>query len=178
MQLPIGGPMLKYSSKSYQPISFVVGIGVFCFALQSMAFEIDFSRRHHGSSEVQTLKTNPSETVTPTARRELSDIFVPGEAKQELVILNTEKGFVPSRISLRKGIAYRIHVVNVNSKEKNISFILDAFSQAHSTYYGEMTTFEVKPAQEGVFTFQCPETSVEGKLAVISGETRGLATEE
>lgn len=93
-----------------------------------------------------------------------------GEPVQDLVILNTEKGFVPARVRVRRGGRYKIHVVNVNEKEKNVSFILDGFSEHHATYFGRVKTFMLEPKKEGVFAFQSPETSAEGRLIVFNPE--------
>lgn len=158
--------------------SHVLKYGIFLFlivAVHAQAFDIDLSRRR--KKTVEKAEGNVPSTVLP--QKSTTDFFSTGESKQELVILNTDRGFVPSRISLKKGTRYTLHIVNVNQTEKNISFILDAFSEHHSTFYGKISSFDVTPAQEGVFSFQCPETSVEGKLIVISNEapSRGLATE-
>ncbi len=146
------------------------------FSLEASAFEIDLSRRRKKVTD--QVESKVPATVSPQ-RSGVTEFFSSSEPRQELVILNTEKGFVPARVSLRKDVMYTIHLVNVNQKEKNVSFILDAFSEHHSTFYGNITTFEVKPAQEGVYTYQCPETSNEGKLIVISNDsqTRGLAAQ-
>ncbi len=87
---------------------------------------------------------------------------------QELVILNTDKGFVPETIRVRKDARYVVHVVNVNTKEKNVSFMLNSFSEYHGTYFGKLTTFTITPKKEGVFSFQCPETSSEGRMVVYT----------
>jgi len=97
-------------------------------------------------------------------------LFDAGEPVQELVIINTEKGFVPSTVRVRKGGRYMIHVVNVNEKEKNVSFILDGFSEHHATYYGKLKSFRLEPRKEGVYSFQSPETSAEGRLIVFNPE--------
>lgn len=94
-------------------------------------------------------------------------LFQSGEIAQEIVVLNTEKGFVPSTVRVRKGLNYQIHVVNVNDKEKNVSFVLDSFSEHHATYYGKIKTFTIRPQKEGVYRFVSPETSAQGKLVVI-----------
>ncbi|MBC7371745.1 MAG: cupredoxin domain-containing protein, partial [Bdellovibrionaceae bacterium] len=82
--------------------------------------------------------------------------------------LNTEKGFVPETIRVKKGSNYRVHIVNVNQKEKNISFVLDAFSEHHNTVYGQERTFNLNPKVDGIFSYQCPETAVQGRVIVIS----------
>lgn len=82
--------------------------------------------------------------------------------------MNTEKGFVPAQVRLKKGGNYRIHVVNVNNKEKNVSFVLDAFSEHHNTVFGEQKTFHVTPKTDGIFSYQCPETAVQGKFIIYS----------
>ncbi|MCB9026216.1 MAG: cupredoxin domain-containing protein [Bdellovibrionaceae bacterium] len=84
----------------------------------------------------------------------------------EIVILNTDHGFVPSTINAKEGMQYRIHIVNVNEKDKNVSFVLDAFSEHHATYFGKIKSFIINPQKEGIYTFQSPETSAQGRLVV------------
>lgn len=109
----------------------------------------------------------PTETKEPE-RSFVDKIFDAGEPTQDIVILNTERGFVPNTIRVRKDGRYLIHVVNVNEKEKNVSFILDGFSEHHATFFGKVKTFRLEPRREGVFSFMSPETAVEGKFIVFS----------
>ena len=87
--------------------------------------------------------------------------------RQEFVILNTAKGFVPNNVRLHKGLHYVVHIVNVNEDKKNVSFMLDAFDQHYATYYGQIRSFDLDPDKEGIFDFQCPETNSSGKLVVL-----------
>lgn len=122
-----------------------------------------------------------TEATVPVAKRGVFEaLFDAGEPIQDLVILHTEKGFVPATVRVRKGGRYRISVVNVNEKEKNVSFILDGFSEHHATYYGKIKTFMLEPKKEGAYSFQSPETSSEGKLIVFSPQAtvRAPASEE
>jgi hypothetical protein len=107
-------------------------------------------------------------TAAPAQTRPgfFESLFQSGEIAQEIVVLNTEKGFIPSTIRVRKGLNYEIHVVNVNDKEKNVSFVLDSFSEHHATYYGKIKTFTIHPQKVGVYRFISPETSAQGKLVV------------
>ncbi len=91
---------------------------------------------------------------------------------QEVVILNTEKGFIPDTLNLRKGNTYRIHVVNVNEKAKNVSFILEAFSEHYGTFYGKPREFSISPKAEGIYSFQCPETGRQGRIVVVGNDSR------
>ncbi len=104
-------------------------------------------------------------------------IFEPSGATQDIVIMNTDKGFIPETVTLRKNQAYRFHIVNVNEKNKNISFKFDAFSENHNTVYGKPKEFQVQPKQEGIFSFHCPETEFKGKVVIINSD-RGLASEK
>jgi hypothetical protein len=114
-------------------------------------------------------KTTVANDEGPETKKSMFDsVFGANEPVQEIVILNTEKGFVPSSVHVRKNGHYKIHVVNVNEKEKNVSFILDGFSEHHATYYGKIKTFTLEPKKEGVFSFQSPETAAEGRLVVFS----------
>jgi hypothetical protein len=96
----------------------------------------------------------------------IDKVFDAGEPTQDIVILNTERGFVPNTIRVRKDGRYLVHVVNVNEKEKNVSFILDGFSEHHATFFGKVKTFKLEPKKEGVYSFLSPETAVEGKFIV------------
>lgn len=91
----------------------------------------------------------------------------PVEPSKEIVILNTESGFVPQKIRVKKGEAYKIHVVNLNMKEKNVSFLMDSFTQSHNTVFGIEKSFNIEPQVEGVYSYQCPETGIQGQLIVV-----------
>jgi hypothetical protein len=100
-------------------------------------------------------------------------VFKDSDPAQEIVVLNTEKGFIPSQIRVRQGQNYKIYVVNVNEAEKNVSFVLDSFSEHHATYYGKIKSFMIHPQKEGVYKFISPETSAQGKLVVAPEEKNG-----
>lgn len=138
-------------------------------------WKVDFSRR---SSETrkQDLREPasaeiPQVPVAPVAGAPqptfFESLFQAGDVAQEIVVLNTEKGFMPSTIRVKKGLNYEIHVVNVNEKEKNVSFVLDSFSEHHATFYGKIKSFVVRPVKEGVYKFVSPETGAQGKLVVF-----------
>lgn len=128
--------------------------------------------RESGDREPASVPTAVTELVpAKTETKGIFDtLFDAGEPVQDIVIMQTEKGFVPATVRVRKNGRYKIHVVNVNEKEKNVSFILDGFSEHHATYYGKIKTFELEPKKEGAFSFQSPETSAEGKLVVFNPE--------
>lgn len=102
----------------------------------------------------------------------------PVEVAKDIVIVQTEDGFVPNSINLQKGQSYQIHVVNLNTKEKNVSFLMDSFSQSHNTVYGNMRSFKINPHVEGVFSYQSPETGAAGTAVVIGDKVRKVASEE
>lgn len=131
------------------------------------AWEVDLSRR---AQDLQKLKASgPTAIETKDSLQEkslFSGLFTSLEPTQEVVIMNTEKGFVPETLRLRAGQNYKVHVINVNEKEKNVSFVLDAFSEHHGTFFGQPKTFEISPKIEGIFSFQCPETAKQGRIVV------------
>lgn len=147
--------------------------------VQVKAWEVDMSRRQ---KELKSIRTPASiEDFSQSAEKPGSSllgnsVFQATEPSQDIVILNTDRGFVPETIRLKKGNSYRFYVVNVNDKEKNTSFILDAFSEHHSTFFGRKASFLVSPKVEGVFSFQCPETSAQGRITVFSDSERKPAS--
>lgn len=134
-------------------------------ASTSYAWEIDLSRRRKAVA--------PNEATLPSKNADvgfLENILPAGQGSQEIVILSTDQGFIPKTIRVKKDQPYVIYVVNVNEKEKNVSFILDAFSEHHGTYFGKIQKFEITPKKEGVYSYQCPETSYEGRMVVFTGD--------
>lgn len=144
---------------------------VLCLLLLSSvanAWEVDFSRRQVEFNKVKNEDRLPASVQEDQSVNILSKVFDTVEPTQDIVIMNTDKGFVPAQVRLKKGGNYRIHVVNVNNKEKNVSFVLDAFSEHHNTVFGEQKTFQVTPKTDGIFSYQCPETAVQGKFIIYS----------
>ncbi len=152
------------------------GLGLFLIFLLLLAtrlahseWKVDFSRREQQSRTQELREPASSDApimIEPAKTGFFESLFESGAITGEIVVLNTDKGFVPSTIRVKKGSAYQIHVVNVNEKEKNVSFVLDSFSEHHATFYGKIKTFVIRPQKEGVFRFVSPETSAQGKLVV------------
>jgi hypothetical protein len=131
-------------------------------------WKVDLSRRQKASRE-QEIKQEAVKSSSPQEEKSFfNSVFSNEEPVQEVVILNTEKGFVPSTVRMKKDGKYLVHVVNVNEKEKNVSFVLDGFSEHHATFYGKVRSFRVEPKREGIYSFQSPETSIEGRLIVVN----------
>jgi hypothetical protein len=146
-------------------------------------WKVDFSRREQQGRTQELREPASSDApvlLEPPKTGFFESLFESGEINGEIVVLNTDKGFVPSTIRVKKGFAYQIHVVNVNEKEKNVSFVLDSFSEHHATFYGKIKTFVIRPQKEGVFRFVSPETSAQGKLVVSPGtpDARQPASDE
>lgn len=136
------------------------------------AWEVDFSRRQ---TQLKSSRLPASITEESQLTKEKSSL-IPGflsealEPAAEIVILLTEKGFVPETVRVRKGQAYQVHVVNVNSKVKNSSFMMDSFSEHHGIFWGDQKTFTIQPKIDGVFSFVSPETGSQGRLVVYSSD--------
>lgn len=134
------------------------------------AWQVDFSRRQTDFKRVVNQSRLPASTEESTKAGLLERVLEVAEPTQDLVILNTDRGFVPETVHLRKGGTYRVHVVNVNEVERNVSFILDAFSEHHNTIFGKARSFTISPKADGVFDFLCPETASQGRIVVSGGE--------
>lgn len=132
----------------------------------SADWKIDLSRRQ------KDLQRIDMEQMAAEEKKQgpLEQIFEKEMPKEEVVIANTDKGFVPNVLRLKKDQIYQVSVVNVNKNKKNVSFMLDAFAEHHGTYFGDVVTFTVKPQKEGLFPFYCPEAEFIGKVLVYSPE--------
>ena len=169
----------KVAGKSLITLALAMLIG----STASAEWTVDFSRRARAVRETDLSDVGeerpvrgpasvvPAETVgkkEEAPKGVFDTVFDAGEPVQEIVIMNTEKGFVPATVRVRTGGRYKISVVNVNEKEKNVSFILDGFAEHHSTYFGKIKTFTLEPKKDGVFSFVSPETASEGRLVVFN----------
>ena len=158
--------------KNYTKLRKIILAALILFAvLHAKALEVDFSRRQVEFQKIEDQNrlpaSAPSAPLSP-----LAQVLDATDVAQDIVIMNTEAGFIPQTLRLRKGGTYRIHVVNVNAKDKNISFVLDAFSEQHNTLFGQTRSFKLTPKVEGTFSYQCPETAEQGRLVIFSDERK------
>ncbi len=164
----------------------------FCFFAQVKvhAWDVDLSRRQPEPTQVESAQPASPRPVAASKKIEkstdaeiveaLKNVINPTEISKEIVILNTETGFIPDVIRVKKDEVYKIHIVNLNMKEKNVSFLMDSFTQSHNTIFGNLRTFTIEPKVEGVFSYQCPETGLQGKLVVVptASGSRKTASEQ
>lgn len=136
----------------------------------AFAWDIDFSRRQNDHKKTYETRLPASVLAKPeeASKETFLGVFEVSEPTQDIVILNTESGFVPETVRLQKNGKYRVQVVNVNDKNKNVSFILDSFSENHSTYFGKVKSFDLAPKADGIFAYQSPETGAQGKIIVYT----------
>lgn len=176
-------PIAKIYTNFISVLSITTRVGLFLAVtfmhVSVRAWEVDLSRR---SGDLQKMKVGGPTIVDSSGAKEdrsiFSGVFTSLDPAQEIVILNTDKGFVPETLRLKAGQNYKIHVVNVNENAKNVSFVFDAFSEHHGTFFGQPKTFEISPKIEGIFSFQCPETAKQGRVVVAPiSETRRPASE-
>lgn len=153
----------------------IIFLFIFSFGFINSAYaewNIDFSRRYQ-----DILRRDKEEPIMrDVASDEMSsgflDLILDKEAPiQELAIVNTDSGFIPNRVNIKMGYRYKINLVNVNKKNRNVSFMMDDFSEHHGTYYGEKVSFMITPHKEGVYSFLCPETAARGSLVVYNAST-------
>lgn len=138
--------------------------------------QTDFTRIENTRMPASNLEEKPAASDSEIFEA-LKKVVNPVEASQEIVILQTEKGFVPATINLKKNEVYKIHVVNLNTQEKNVSFMMDAFSQTHNTVFGVVKSFTIQPKIEGVYSYQSPETGALGKVIIVPEPKRKVASD-
>ena len=151
------------------------------------AWEIDLSRRQTEPTRIENQRMPASSSMVKKVEKStdaeimeaLKNAVSTVDISKDIVIVNTDAGFIPDVVQVKKGEAYKIHIVNLNMREKNISFLMDSFTQSHNTMYGNLKTFVIEPKVEGVFSYQCPETGVQGKLVVVPDTSvRRVASEK
>lgn len=140
---------------------------VFVAASAHAEWKVDFSRRQQNLVDMETKKQ-----IYKKEKKTFLDMVLDREAPiQDLVILHKDKQFYPANVQVKTNRRYRVHVVNVDKENKNVSFMLDAYSQHHGTFFGEDKSFVIETRKEGMFQFQCPETAAKGHLVVRSSDT-------
>ena len=147
-------------------------VGLSIVDVKAHAWEVDMSRRKLDFDKVSDQSRLPASEKIVSPGFNIEELLPSTQPVQDIVILNTEKGFVPEKVVLRKGETYKIHLVNVHNDKKNISFILDDFAESHNTPFAKEKQFDLKPKKTGEFSFHCPETSFHGRLIVIDSERK------
>lgn len=137
---------------------------LFSFQAVADSWKFDFSRRQKDMIELEKQQRQ----IASEEKTVLGMITERQGPMQDIVIINTPSGFLPAQIPIKRNQRYRVHVVNVNKDKKNISFMMDDFSQHHGTFFGEEVVFEIEPRKEGLFSFLCPETGAKGKMVVYA----------
>ncbi len=162
-------------AKKIRYLNLVIAFVIFTIVLTQtkLAFAewaVDLSRRQKAvqAKDMQEMRKPASSGATTESKSIMDVVFQSGEPLQEIVVLNTDKGFVPNTLRIRQGSKYKIHIVNVNDKEKNVSFVLDSFGEHHATYYGKIKSFYIEPKKEGIYSFECPETANAGRMIVFA----------
>ena len=84
----------------------------------AFSWDVDFSRRQVQFDKVMDSSRQPASVTEDQSSSIVGGIFEASEPMQDVVILNTEGGFIPSTIRMKKGNKYRIHIVNVNSRSE------------------------------------------------------------
>ncbi len=155
-------------------IKLAIGFSIIFSSVSLLAeWKIDLSRRAREIGVDKYVEVIPKEE-----KKEVFQYYYSNKHPiQELVIMSTEKGFVPESVSLKAGVQYRIHLVNVNKQEQNTSFVMASFSQYHSMFYGRTKSFILHPKKEGIYKFESPETDYIGKLIVHSSEKKQANSE-
>jgi len=142
-----------------------VGLFLFCFLATTAVFaewKVDFTHRQEN-----IVKREKQRNIASEDKKSFLDMVFERQApQQEIVIMHSEKGFSPNILQVKKDQRYKVHVVNVDEKTKNVSFMLDAFSQHHGTFFGKPVSFIIEPRKEGMYQFLCPETAAKGRLVV------------
>lgn len=163
------------NSANSKTVKLFIKIVPFVFVTaQVQAWEVDLSRRKTDFDRITDQNRLPASQTTSEMPMgfKIEELIPSTQATQDIVILNTDKGFIPEKVVVRKGEAYTIHLVNVHSEKKNISFILDDFAESHNTPFAKEKQFELKPKKSGEYSFHCPETSFHGRLIVIDTERK------
>ncbi len=143
---------------------------VFCLGFSSALhaeWMVDFSRRQQDLVELE----KQTQVYKEEQKSVLDMVTDRQEAMKDIVIIHTKDGYHPQRIQVKRNQRYRIHVVNVDKTQKNVSFMMDAFSEHHGTYFGDEVVFEIEPRKEGLFDFKCPESLAKGQMVVYASET-------
>jgi hypothetical protein len=121
---------------------------ILILSLVVQAWEIDFSRRTTETNSIasETLPWPSSQRLNDDFLSEspLKQMFTSIDVGQTISLLHTEEGFIPNTLRLKKDNAYKLYVVNVNEKFKNVSFILDSFGQSFGIYFGKTRTSKIK----------------------------------
>ena len=173
---------LNYSKVILFALFYLIQVKVHAWEVDLTRRQLDFQRIQNVRMPASLVSIDPNINGSSDDKTSLEVVeaikraVAPIEPAKDIVIVQTETGFIPDSVNLQKGQVYQIHIVNLNHKEKNVSFLLDSFSQSHNTVYGHIKSFKINPNIEGVFSYQSPETGATGTIVVVANKVRKVAS--
>jgi len=107
-----------------------------------------------GRDDIQSVR---EEAVKP------SEVFLKGV--QEVAIIATETGYLPSKVIVRRGIPVRIFLTSASPQA--LCFSLDDFPEAkRGARNQQVEVITLMPEQTGQYKFSCPIGALQGVLVV------------
>lgn len=132
------------------------------------ALEIDWSKRSGTRAITRTPQSEPASAIPKSiAPAWIGEVFETPRPSQEVVLIHTSTGFVPSQIVIDTTRNYELHVVNVSDTVKTASFFIDHFGVQKGMPYASVQKVQLRPKQAGKFSIFSPETNFEAQLIVL-----------
>ncbi len=105
------------------------------------------------SDSVQTLR---EDTVTP------EEVYKHGV--QEISVIASDTGFLPSKIYVRKNIP--VHIFLTSASPAKLCFIMDDFQIRKGVSIQQVDQVNFLPTKVGEYKFYCPVSEIKGSLIV------------
>ena len=83
---------------------------------------------------------------------------------QEIALIATETGYLPSRLMVRKNIPVRLYLTSASPS--TLCFVLDEFSVKKGVATQAVEVIDLVPSKAGEYKFYCPVKEIHGSLVV------------
>jgi plastocyanin domain-containing protein len=83
---------------------------------------------------------------------------------QEIALLATDSGYLPSRLIVRRNIPVRLFITSAS--EKTLCVVMDDFSLRKGVAPQQVEELRFLPTKAGQYKFYCPVQEIQGSLVV------------
>ena len=134
----------------------LVGFPIFTGAAPSKSSYSEVPKKAEALESSQDVKSVREDSVKP------SEVYKHGV--QEVAVIATDTGYLPSKIFLRRNIPVKLFLTSASASK--LCFMMDDFSVRKGIANQAVEQVSFLPTKPGTYRFYCPVKEIEGQVVV------------
>lgn len=122
------------------------------------------SESGYGEMPQKASALSSRDEITPIREKSVRPEEVSKYGVQEVALIATETGYLPSRIIVRNNIP--VHLFVTSASPATLCFVMDEFSLRKGVENQSVTQLRFLPTKAGTYKFYCPAKEIQGTVVV------------